>query len=242
MVARSRSGRARPAVFVVDDVLPPRAFRALCAYAEHQPVSSVHAEGRDPSWAADDGDPQRGPCAFAEVTGGPSGLAFVRGSTLADALHQHPTGTAIDRVFRVIAQHARAMSARVGLPGAAYRAVTARVYRYAHGTSLDWHVDSVEHYSGAFVLYAHEVWDRRWGGELLVVGRDRHAAGEHDGTFLEPRPNRLVVIGGGAPHRVTRVTAAAGDHVRTSIGGFFVRPEVLDPSPAREGAGRRKRA
>jgi hypothetical protein len=44
------------------------------------------------------------------------------------------------------------------------------------------------------------------------------------GRFISARPNRLVVIAGGNPHRVNPVSAAAGDHVRCSISGFFHRP------------------
>ena len=38
-----------------------------------------------------------------------------------------------------------------------------------------------------------------------------------------PRPNRLVVIAGGNYHAIKRVDPAAGDHVRCSIAGFFMR-------------------
>ena len=41
------------------------------------------------------------------------------------------------------------------------------------------------------------------------------------GSFVMPKPNRLVIIGGGTPHTVSRVRASAGRHVRASISGFF---------------------
>ncbi len=44
------------------------------------------------------------------------------------------------------------------------------------------------------------------------------------GRYIAPRPNRLVVIVGGTPHMINRVSPAAGDHVRCSISGFFHRP------------------
>lgn len=44
------------------------------------------------------------------------------------------------------------------------------------------------------------------------------------GHYVLPKPNRLVLLKGGAVHCVTKVTAAAGDHVRASISGFFQRP------------------
>lgn len=45
------------------------------------------------------------------------------------------------------------------------------------------------------------------------------------GTFIMPKPNRLVIIAKGNPHSVSKVLPAAGDHVRMSISGFFRRPK-----------------
>jgi hypothetical protein len=44
------------------------------------------------------------------------------------------------------------------------------------------------------------------------------------GRYVAPKPNRLVVIAGGNPHMINRVSPAAGDRVRCSISGFFHRP------------------
>ena len=41
------------------------------------------------------------------------------------------------------------------------------------------------------------------------------------GSFVMPKPNRLVIIAGGVPHSVARVRPAAGRKVRASISGFF---------------------
>jgi hypothetical protein len=49
------------------------------------------------------------------------------------------------------------------------------------------------------------------------------------GTFVAPKPNRLVVIRGGLPHKISKVSIAAGSHLRTSIGGFFKRPTPPQP-------------
>lgn len=45
------------------------------------------------------------------------------------------------------------------------------------------------------------------------------------GSYVIPKPNRLVVIHGGLPHKVCKVAPAAGSKVRASIGGFFKRSE-----------------
>jgi Rps23 Pro-64 3,4-dihydroxylase Tpa1-like proline 4-hydroxylase len=42
-----------------------------------------------------------------------------------------------------------------------------------------------------------------------------------------PKPNRLVILKGGVTHRVAPVSQAAGEHVRASIAGFFLRKDAL---------------
>jgi 2OG-Fe(II) oxygenase superfamily len=49
---------------------------------------------------------------------------------------------------------------------------------------------------------------------LLAVGA---------GSFVMPKPNRLVVIRGGLPHKIAKVSPAAGSYLRASITGFFKR-------------------
>jgi len=44
------------------------------------------------------------------------------------------------------------------------------------------------------------------------------------GSYVAPKPNRLVVIKGGTPHAIAKVRASAGRRVRASVGGFFKRP------------------
>jgi hypothetical protein len=53
------------------------------------------------------------------------------------------------------------------------------------------------------------------------------------GACVVPKPNRLVLIAGGHPHRVARVDVAAGQHVRASIAGFFLRKQALQTLGAR---------
>ncbi len=44
------------------------------------------------------------------------------------------------------------------------------------------------------------------------------------GHYIMPRPNRLVVMKTGNPHMISKVQAAAGDHVRASVTLFLIRP------------------
>jgi hypothetical protein len=43
------------------------------------------------------------------------------------------------------------------------------------------------------------------------------------GSYVVPKPNRLVVIKGAAPRAVAKVRPSAGRNVRASFGGFFVK-------------------
>jgi hypothetical protein len=117
--------------------------------------------------------------------------------------------------------------------------LSARAYVYPAGTGLSWHVDDSERYAGAFVYYAHPHWNVHWGGDLQLAAAPadgpimgyRFATEEYssalletgEGAFVAPKPNRLVLLSDAA-HQVTLVRAAAGDHVRASVSGFFLRP------------------
>jgi hypothetical protein len=120
--------------------------------------------------------------------------------------------------------------------------IVGRPYIYPRDTSLSWHVDDHELYAGAFIYYAHPVWNAHFGGELLIAETDgaslpimgyRFETEAYSdallevgcGNFIMPKPNRLVVLSG-APHMVARVSAAAGHHVRASVAGFFLRPHA----------------
>ncbi|HEY2901328.1 MAG TPA: hypothetical protein VGL59_12180 [Polyangia bacterium] len=52
------------------------------------------------------------------------------------------------------------------------------------------------------------------------------------GSYVLPKPNRLVVIKGGTPHAIAKIRPAAGSHVRASIGGFFKKASVRMDLPA----------
>ena len=46
------------------------------------------------------------------------------------------------------------------------------------------------------------------------------------GQYISPKPNRLVVIAGGNPHMINKVSPSAGDHGRCTIAGFFHCPSA----------------
>jgi hypothetical protein len=59
---------------------------------------------------------------------------------------------------------------------------------------------------------------------FLDNARQNTVVGERGlGCYITPKPNRLVVIAGGNAHMINKVHPAAGDHVRCTIAGFFIR-------------------
>ena len=124
--------------------------------------------------------------------------------------------------------------------------VSARPYVYPQGSALSWHVDDSALFAGAFVYYAHPHWNAHWGGELALAAAaadwpimgHRFASEafsdllleEGHGQFVAPKPNRLVLLSGAA-HQVLPVRRAAGDHVRASVSGFFLRPQEGSAGP-----------
>lgn len=115
--------------------------------------------------------------------------------------------------------------------------VVFRSFLYQQSSGLTWHSDSRK--SGGIVLYYHDKWHRRWGGELLVADPSlrlerRHGTASHeteasvaeseddDGYCIRALSNRLVVLRQGTAHKIAVVSPAAGAHVRRSLTGFFV--------------------
>lgn len=115
-------------------------------------------------------------------------------------------------------------------------------YIYPPGSGAGWHSDVGQR--AAFIYYAHPEWSAAWGGELMIANPssgkpddeeicrkgfdyfrgDRPGARSLDpgiGTYLQPVPNRVVLIRGGAFHAVKKVEKAAGLGFRASISGFL---------------------
>jgi hypothetical protein len=51
------------------------------------------------------------------------------------------------------------------------------------------------------------------------------------GSYVFPKPNRLVVVKGGTPYAIAKTRASAGRQVRASFGGFFVKSGVALARP-----------
>ncbi|MHC5748613.1 MAG: hypothetical protein ACYTXT_43590 [Nostoc sp.] len=158
----------------------------------------------------------------------------------------YPTTTGIDIFIEHLLSKSEALTEWIGKKDIEWESFTAKVFLYPQGTALSWHDDGGSK-TGSYAFYTHSSWNIQWGGDLLipdestknndyplvkVIDSDSDSDSEYDnkknidigiGQYIAPKPNRLVVIAGGNPHRINKIEFAAGDNLRCSISGFFVR-------------------
>ena len=117
-----------------------------------------------------------------------------------------------------------------------------RPYAFPAGAGLSWHTDGANG-SGAFVYYVHPHWNVQWGSELLIIpqtytqlpplgSNDRSFDNSWENTmlmktgigeFIFPKTNRIIFLRGGTYHAIRKVDVAAGQNVRCTIAGLFLR-------------------
>jgi hypothetical protein len=140
-----------------------------------------------------------------------------------------PAGDAADAITSRFDEVRDLLQSTVGLAGSDWLGYTRGFFRSNAGASMGWHNDE-KVYSGAYVFYASRHWEADWGGELCVrppLGDISGLSPAHrldaldQGQYIFPRPNRLALIRGGTPHRVSPVTVWA-QAPRYSVAGFFV--------------------
>lgn len=211
---------------VIDDLLDPATFSALGRELAGGVYDSVHARGWDKAWRLGDGSPLRGSAVYYD----PSNVFDRPGA-------RYPTTSSVDVVIDAV----RALAAKhphvVGTEGTDWAGIFLSPWLYPVGSALSLHRDGGA-YTGAFTFFAHPRWGVHWGGELLLLEANTTALSQQaqgsTGWFHEdqvdslmatcvfPRPNRLVIVGPRRPHMITRVDVNAGDHVRTTLAGFFL--------------------
>ncbi|MEZ9625876.1 2OG-Fe(II) oxygenase [Aliivibrio fischeri] len=129
-----------------------------------------------------------------------------------------------------------------------WKKVSHRAGFFNSGEGLSWHDDGKGKFA-AFTFYAHKKWNVQWGGELLIDYTDVEEFSlinekdnqdflnqlsfdnemENDvlsrigrGDYINPKPNRLVILKSGAFHKINPVSKCAGFNKRMSIQGFFL--------------------
>ncbi len=242
-----------PQVIVYDDVLKPEQFQLMWRYMQSVPYKHVHAEGVRGVWRPEDGNPMEGPRTVTLGLTPPEEMlegmmAAYPGTSL------YPTRQPIDALLEVIQARATEHKDMLGAGGEDWLLFSAAPWIYPVGSGLSWHCDDGKLYTGAFIYYAHPEWNVQWGGELLIADESSKGAGklgdeggdgprrqhvfdnsrENEelmrsglGSFIIPKPNRLVFLARDYPHMVAKVSPAAGNRARASVAGFFIRPEFL---------------
>ena len=213
-----------------DNVLSDEAFGAFHRYAEDlEKRRSIYGTN---IWQRNDENPFESQLTyFSPATSRPQleqslagGVSLAEVSRIDDVAIS-PTSTAHDTVLAAIAERASMIAGLVGAAGEDWVGIVSKVYAYPCRAKAIWHTDSGP-YTGAFVFYAHEAWDKNWGGQFLFGDEQRSKeVAPNEGQFLTPLPNRLVVIKAGTPHMVANVSELAGARSRLSLAGFFVKPD-----------------
>lgn len=158
-----------------------------------------------------------------------------------------PSGDVVDLFILAMRGVLLDLAPWVGRANEDWRCFSARPYVLGRGDALSWHTDKAGR-TGAYTFFLHSRWSAGYGGELHiacsgaeqgvdVTASDPGSEGrplDHAelterlleagvGRFVVPKPNRLVVMKPGTLHAVRRVDADAGDWLRASISGFFLR-------------------
>lgn len=81
------------------------------------------------------------------------------------------------------------------------------------GSEVAYHYDN--DVRGTMIFYVHTEWAENWGGELLIKANDK----SFNGVFLDPIPNRLVLINGRVKHAVKPVEECS-EFDRSAIIGY----------------------
>lgn len=233
---------------VLDDFLTPEGFRFLWSFVQDEPFRAVHGDRWIKAFRLIDGG-----ALWSDVYTSLPAAADRTGRSTA-----YPSNKGIDALIGAMLENAELFAQYVGRQGEDWDYFFCRPYIYPAGTGLSWHTDGRGDVAGAYVYYTHPEWRAHWGAELLIDGsgfRDfdypehemidgsRKKVGVHldaepvsdaamaqgVGHYVMPKPNRFVLLRRGLLHRLNPVQPSAGDHVRASVTGFFLR---RDPARA----------
>ncbi len=225
---------------VFDDVLPQKDLQAFWREFRNLEFQHVHAEGISRYYRVSDGAPYIGPSVAWTLS--PLGALLPEGVSEADLpVRFYPTGDATDAVIAAVESAARQCSDLIGERGRDWVGALCRSVAYPARSGISWHTDDTD-VTGSFIFYGNPRWDVSWGGELFVADEASRFSmtrerAEHEfgndfesevllargfGSYVMPKPNRLIVVGQGHPHKVAQVSPNAGDHVRATFNGFFM--------------------
>jgi hypothetical protein len=224
---------------VVDDFLAPAELDLVWNFLQAQKFRSVDVFGRVEHWSLEDARARKAPTVAwgsskGDVrfpTGTPADI-FIQ-AMLAQAEAFEPNVGLPERDWGGLTAAPMLYPRGTGLPW--HRDTEEYTGSYTFYAHPRWNIE----WGGELMLHAEDDFDRdsgvffhklRAAGGMPDTPMTAHLDNEDAsrtlmahgiGSFVMPKPNRLVIIRGGTPHTVARVRDAAGRNVRASISGFF---------------------
>jgi hypothetical protein len=229
-----------PEYFLIDDFLDQEEFILLWKQINLEDYEYVHKDKWTKAWPISDGHPLRGKVYISHP------------SKVEDSSIIYPAGNAIDILIKKMLLHLEKFEPYVGKFEIDWDYFYCRPYIYPINSGLSWHQDLHQSISGAYTFYCHPEWNVSWGGELLLMNAKDvfqntvenlynekiGLIGSHidntkinevllkrgHGIFIQPKPNRLVLIKKGILHTIKKVDSTAGNKLRLTLQGFFMKP------------------
>lgn len=231
-----------------DDFLPEETFRRLQHHACTSEYERINAQGRTRRvWRLRDGFPLRSALNLHYFA-----VSATRPSPKPD--WAYPTNTVLDDFVEHLNRLAPRAAPLVGQAARDWDRYSVTGWIYPRDTALSLHDDGSGVYSGAFTYFLNPHWDIHWGGLLMMLDprssqalqrfktpqnapdyyRKKWLDPAEENAFvwepglaqcLFPKRNRIVFIHPDCYHFVTKVNADAGENVRMSYAGFFMKPE-----------------
>ncbi len=224
---------------IVDDLLPPAECAALWNYFQLQPFQRVDALGMQGQWLLEDGGVLRGPT----VGWGQAWDAQYPTKTpvdlLVNALLAGEDAFAATVVKRGVDWKAFSVCPSIYVAGQGrlwHRDDADDAGSWVYYAHPDWNIEwggelfladprDVPPEFGAFLHRLLPMADHPnpppWKSHLDNDDASRFLLERGIGSFVAPRPNRLVVIKGGTPQSLAKVRASAGRNVHASLSGTF---------------------
>ena len=235
---------------VYDHVLAEQAQRQLWTFCQMAEYRSVHHSGWEKVWRIEDGNVLQGPsfefqrdakekmCETSRIEGVPGALSDLMEVVFAQALKNEQLVGRYGDTWRRLSAKLYLYPMGTGLSWHGDSSVYSGAFTYY--THPEWNID----WGGElFVSETMSAEVRRHEQKVaLLDGSDENTNGlelvsvdpalnNHAqntvlseagcGDYIFPKSNRLVLVRGGVLHKINPVSVAAGNHVRSSISGFF---------------------
>lgn len=232
---------------VFDDFLPEETYRRLQHYAGTADYERINVQGKTHRvWRLRDGFPLRSAMNLHYFA-----VPAARPNPKPD--WAYPINTVLDEFVEHLNRLAPKAAPYIGRAGQDWDRYSVTGWIYPRDTALSLHDDGSGVYSGAFTYFVTSHWDIHWGGLLMMLDPRSSQAlqkfktpeNAHDyyrkkwldptdenvfvwepglAQCIFPKRNRLVFIHPDCYHFVTRINADAGENVRLSYAGFFMKP------------------